>query len=194
MPRGFSLPGARPRNFLARHPFYSWRMTEESFRRAVAEHKDRVFGYAVRLLGDREEARDVAQEALVRLWQHRGRVDEGAARPWLLRTTHNLGLDRIRRRTFRNETRFERIGPVLRDGTPSPERAAAAELIRKAIADALDALSPRDRAIVILREVQGLAYEEIAEVLGVPLGTLKAALHRSREKLREALVTEGIVP
>ena len=75
----------------------------------------------------------------------------------------------------------------------SLRRAESSELGR-ALERALGALPAKDRAVIVLREVEGLAYEEIAEILGVPLGTLKARLHRARESLRARLVRAGVTP
>lgn len=169
-------------------------MTDGAFREAVLAHKDRVHSYAVGMLRHREDARDVAQEALVRLWQHRHEVHDGAAKAWLLRTAHHLCLDRMRRRAVRAESDLETLEPVLPAGDPSPERSAASEQLGRRLEAALLALPPRDRAIVLMREVQGMAYEEIAEVLDLPMGTLKAALHRTRERLREDLSRVGVAP
>ena len=169
-------------------------MTQEGFERVVREHGDRLHSHAVWMLRDREEARDVAQETLVRLWQHLSEVPEAAARGWLLTTAHRLCIDRSRRRAARPEVPRDAalLHPV--DPAPGPERAAASTRLGDRLEEALRGLSPRDRAAVLLREVEGLAYEEIVEVLGIPLGTLKAALHRSREKLRCALGVAGVRP
>ncbi len=169
-------------------------MTETVFERVAREHKDRVFGHAVWLLRDREEAGDVAQEALVRLWQHRETVPIEAAKNWLLKTTHRLCIDRHRRKVARPEVpeRDDLPPPVTPE--PDPERRALGGSLGDALERALGILSDRDRAIVLLREVEGLTYEEITETLDIPLGTLKATLHRSREKLRDALAREGVRP
>lgn len=169
-------------------------MTNAVFERVAREHKDRVFGHAVWMLRDREDAGDVAQEALMRLWQHRETVPVEAAKTWLLKTTHRLCVDRHRRRRTRREVpeRYDAVPPS--DPTPDPERRALGGSVGDALERALALLDDRDRAIVLLREVEGLAYEEIAETFGIPLGTLKAKLHRSREKLRDALVREGVCP
>jgi len=169
-------------------------MTDEAYADAVREHKDRIHGYAAWMLGDRDGARDVAQEGLLRLWRERERVERAAARTWLVRTVHNLCLDRLRARALRPEVGPEALESMLHDAAPDPERAAASTRIGRELARALASLSPRDRAAVLLREVQGLPYDEIAAALEVPLGTLKAALHRSRERLRLHLAQAGVSP
>ncbi len=169
-------------------------MTNEEFERVVRNHGSRVHSHAVWMLRDREEARDVSQEALVRLWKHRGEVHEAAAREWLLRTAHRLCIDRARRRAARREVPEGPAESEAADPAPDPARVLDSSRLGSRLESALLGLSPRNRAIVLLREVEGLGYEEVAEALGIPLGTLKAALHRSREKLREALAAAGVAP
>ncbi len=169
-------------------------MENVDYERLVREHKDRVYSFAVWTLRDAEEARDVAQEALVRLWQHRKKVQIPAARSWLMTTAHHLCVDRLRRRHRRPEIDQESLVVPLTDGGPDPHRLAASSETARAIGRALSALGENDRAVVLMREVQGMSYEEIARVLGVPLGTLKAKLHRARDRLRRELSSAGVVP
>ena len=170
-------------------------MTTTEFEAAVLEHKDRVHSYACRILRDPEDAKDVAQECLVRLWCHREQVEPGAlCRSWLLRSAHNLCIDRLRRRSSRPEVAQDEHEADSADARPGPERLASSSEIAGRLERALLDLDHRDRAIVLLREVEGLAYEEIAELLGLKMGTLKATLHRAREKLRHALVRAEVTP
>jgi len=169
-------------------------MDRDEFREAVLQHKDRVHSYASWMLRDGEEARDVAQEALVRLWQNSGKVHNGSARAWLLRTARNLCIDRIRRRKTRPEVDEGQILALPGDPGPGPERLAASTELGRTLDRALEKIRPRDRALVLMREVEGLTYDEIAQAMGLPLGTLKAALHRAREKLRRELTGAGVTP
>jgi RNA polymerase sigma-70 factor, ECF subfamily len=170
-------------------------MTTMEFQAAVLEHKDRVHSYARSILRDPEDAKDVAQECLVRLWRHRERVEPGVGcRSWLLRSAHNLCIDRLRRRSTRPEVGTDENAEDPTDGRPDPERLAFSTQLAGRLHRALADLDHRDRAIVLLREVEGLPYEEIAELLDLKLGTLKATLHRAREKLRHALVRAEVTP
>ena len=170
-------------------------MTTTEFQAAVLEHKDRVHSYARGILRDPEDAKDVAQECLVRLWRHREQVEPGAGcRSWLLRSAHNLCVDRLRRRSTRPESPREENAAEPTDTRPGPERLASSTEIAGRLERALLDLDHRDRAIVLLREVEGLPYDEIAELLGLKIGTLKATLHRAREKLRHALVRAEVTP
>ena len=163
------------------------------YEKAVLEHKDRVYSFAVHLLRDPEEGRDVAQEALVRLFTHRETVIPEAARAWLLRTAHRLCLDRLRQRGSRPQAEPEVLDGIAADGG-RPDQEAAGRQLGVRIEAALASLSPRDRSLLLLREVHGMPYEEMADTLSVPLGTLKAALHRARERCRQALLGAGVHP
>jgi RNA polymerase sigma-70 factor (ECF subfamily) len=170
-------------------------MTTMEFQAAVLEHKDRIHNYARSILRDSEDAKDVAQECLVRLWHHKDRIEPGGnCRNWLLRSTHNLCIDRLRRRSSRLEVAPDENAPDPTDARPGPERLASSTEIAGRLERALLELDDRDRAIVLLREVEGLPYEEIAELLDLKLGTLKATLHRAREKLRLALTRAEVTP
>ncbi len=167
-------------------------MTSADFRIAVQQHKDRVYTYAAWMLGDREEALDIAQETLMRLWKHRERVEASKARAWLLWAAYRLCIDRLRH-TATQRGAVNRLMDLVQ---PTADDEASRSLqrceLRSTLAAALGTLSVRDRAIVLLREMDDLSYDEISETLGLPIGTLKAALHRARERLRVALAQSGV--
>lgn len=171
-------------------------MDARTYECSVLEHKDGLYAYALAMLRRRADAQDAAQEALVRLWHHRDRVQPDGAGFWLRRTLHNLCIDRLRRRRTRPETQADETfdSTVADRRTPGPDRLAESSQTGERIAQALGELPERDRAIVVLREVQGLPYDEIAATLEIPLGTLKARLHRARHRLRASLVRCGVTP
>lgn len=170
-------------------------MRESDYESVVTMHKDRVHSYAMTILRNPAEAQDAAQEALIRLWEHRTSVPLDGARPWLLRTTHNLCIDHIRRRKVRSEIgEGDDYVAARPDVTPGPQQLAESSDLRRSIDDAIDQLSPEDRAVIVMREVQQLPYDEIATALELPLGTLKARLHRARERLRTKLFRAGVTP
>ena len=163
-------------------------MDNRGFEQAVGLHKDRVHSYATMMLKDTAEAQDVAQEALVRLWQHRGSVDGPGARSWLMRTAHNLCIDRLRKRRVRSEVADgETVVDLQFDRNPGPQQRAEATEIGDRIEGALAALSGADRAVIVMREVQGLPYVEIAQTLGVPLGTVAFWVRESLETVAARL-------
>jgi RNA polymerase sigma-70 factor (ECF subfamily) len=169
-------------------------METETFEKAAVMHRDRVHAYAFTMLRNAEAARDIAQEALVRLWQNWEKVDGSMTRAWLMRTAHNLCIDQIRKAKVRNEESDDYKLTIQQDSAPDPARLAASGVLGQRISDSLASLTPEDRAVVVMREVQGLPYSEIASALDLPLGTLKARLHRARERLRAHLTQTGVTP
>jgi RNA polymerase sigma-70 factor (ECF subfamily) len=167
-------------------------MNHEAFQRLLAEHGDRVYSYAVWLLGDREEARDVVQEGFMRLWANRSDVKDGAVQVWLTRTVYRLCIDRRRRRTTRREKGLTEPDPRSQCGKSEPGRSAVQTELQSVIGSALGRLSQRDRVLIVLREMQGMSCEEMAGVLEMKLNTLKSALHRARDRLRSELVRMGV--
>lgn len=167
-------------------------MKQEAFQRVLAEHGDRVYSYAVWLLGDREDARDVVQEGFMRLWANPSDIRDGATGAWLTRTVYRLCIDRRRRRTTRRETEQIEWGEESPSGTTWPGQSAAQTELQSAIGSALTRLSQRDRVLIVLREMQGMACEEMAATLEMNLNTLKSALRRARDRLRNELVKLGV--
>lgn len=169
-------------------------MDGEQYRKLVIEHKDRVHTYAVWLLQDREDARDIAQEALMRAWRHRAAIHNGAGKAWLLKTTYRLCLDQLRKRSNRPQVSLADLSVLPADPVLGPEQGAMMTDLRGIIRRALARLGPRDKAVILMRELSGMSYEEMADVLDLPLGTLKVVLHRARERLRRELIAAGVCP
>ncbi len=168
-------------------------MRKAAVETVIAEQRNRVFTLAVYLLGDREEAEDVTQEALLQCWRRGDEVASERLPAWLLRVARNRCIDRLRARRGRQRL-LPRIGglalPDPVDGRPGPESVASGRELQAAILRALGGLAEPYRSVVILREIQGLSYEEIAAALEMPLNTVRVTLHRGRRKLREELKEE----
>lgn len=148
----------------------------------------RVLAYAVRVLGDRAEAEDVAQEALMRLWRVAPDWRQGEAKvtTWLYRVATNLATDRLRARIRR------RSGPLEDAPEPvDPGRGAEAGLIEAdrmgALQDALDALPDRQRQAVVLRHLDGLANPEIAQIMEIGVEAVESLTARGKRALSAAL-------
>jgi len=163
-------------------------------------HKDRIFNYLLRMVGDRSEAEDLAQEAFLRAFRALHRFRGGAAFPtWLYRIASNLAVDALRRRrreAARSVSLEEPIGTdegdvsrELPDPLPDPPQRAEQAELQAEVQRAIAALSPKLREAVVMFDIQGLTYEEIAEVTGVPLGTVKSRLFNARSQLRDRLRT-----
>jgi RNA polymerase sigma-70 factor (ECF subfamily) len=152
-------------------------------------HKDRLHTYTAWVLRDMEGARDVTQQSLIRLWERRASVAEEAAGTWLRRTAHRLCVDRMRKRGAQQCSTLDALTAPPTNGHGGLE---AAEL-RRTVSEALSRLGPRDRAVLVLREMDGLTYDQMCDVTGLSLGTLKATLHRARERLRRAIAGEEVM-
>lgn len=162
----------------------------------VAQYGRHVYAIAYRMAGNEADAKDLAQEAFVRVWRALRRIEPGAAlEGWLYRIVSNLYIDLVRRRPkVRMQSLDEPIatgeGEMARE-RPDPgtdvERAVVEASVDRRIQQALLALPPDLRMVVVLADVEGYAYEEIATMLGVPLGTIKSRLHRARRALRDRL-------
>ena len=163
-------------------------MRREEFDAAVATHGRKVFTLAVYLLTDREEAEDVTQEVLVRLWRRGGEVSTDKIGSWLMRVTRNACIDAARRRKEKVRTPIDQaLGANLPDHAPGPEARAHASQLGARVLQALERLNEPGRSVVILREIQGLSYQEIGEALQMPVNNVRVTLHRGRRRLREDL-------
>lgn len=148
----------------------------------------RVLGYATRLLGDRAEAEDVAQEAMVRLWKVAAEWRSGEAQvsTWLYRVTANLVTDRLRARMRRPAAPLDEA-PEVADLAPGAEAALIAADRMAALDAALASLPDRQRQAVVLRHLEGLANPEIAEVLGIGVEAVESLTARGKRGLAAAL-------
>ena len=165
-----------------------------AFGALVTRHRDWVYGFACRMLGDREEAFDAAQEAFIRVWTALEDFDVSRPfRPWLLAITANVCTDLLRRRREQVSLDDRAAAQVPADPAPSPHQQVAARQTGERITAALVHLTDQQRLAVVLKHIQGLSYEEIAEMTGMPVNTIKSHVRRGRLKLVEVLgeMTEG---
>ena len=150
---------------------------------------------ALQLVGNRDDALDVAQDAMLRLFAHLGRVaPDRPLRPWLFAIVRNRARDLWRRRAARPEESVDArpdLAAHVVSRSADPERLAADTERARRLWAAVGALSRSHREILVLRDFHDLQYGEIAEVLGVPVGTVMSRLHRARSALRARLEAEG---
>ena len=162
--------------------------TPPSWDEVVRGYSARVYRLAYRLTGNSHDAEDLTQEVFVRVFRSLSGYTPGTFEGWLHRITTNLFLDMARRR---QRIRFEGLGEEtaarLGDTGPSPAEAFDDRHLDGDIQAALKALAPEYRAAVILCDIEGLSYEEIADTLGIKLGTVRSRIHRGRAQLRAAL-------
>ncbi|NBM17225.1 RNA polymerase sigma factor SigE [Streptomyces sp. GC420] len=174
--------------FTATASFAEDAWTPPSWEEIVSAHSARVYRLAYRLTGNQHDAEDLTQEVFVRVFRSLSTYTPGTFEGWLHRITTNLFLDMVRRR---QRIRFDALGDDaaerLPSREPSPQQAFHDTHFDADVQQALDTLAPEFRAAVVLCDIEGLSYEEIAATLGVKLGTVRSRIHRGRSHLRKAL-------
>lgn len=176
---------------------------ERAFQELVHTYEDRIFGMVFRMIGNRQEAEDIAQEVFISV--HRGIANyrgEGRFYTWLYRIASNTCKNRIKYLKGRNFHRSSDIdetpaahtqgddgGPVhaLQSVVPGPEATVAGNRLERAIQAEIAQLEPEHRLLIVLRDIQGLSYQEIITITGLQEGTLKSRLHRARLALKVRL-------
>ena len=168
----------------------------------VKEYEKNVYNLALRMTGNSEDAADMAQEAFIKAYNSltafRG---DSKFSVWLYRIVSNVCLDFLRSRSRKQTVSLstenddgEDVELDIADETHSPEQLLDRSLTRDAVRRGLTALPPDHREILLLREIQGLSYEEIADVLGLEAGTVKSRIFRARKKLCSFLIKDGNIP
>ena len=192
-PRGYSRRMDNPQELLLLERIRAG--DQAGFETLMRQHASKVIGLATRLVGDRSEAEDLAQEAFLRL--HRAlpafRGDSSVA-TWLYRTTTRLAIDHLRREKLRRKLFFFRHSDddpdpleTVADPRSNPGRDLQTHQAMARLRQAMEKLSARQRAVFILRHHEGLPLQEIASLLGLETGTVKAHLHRAVTTLRAEL-------
>lgn len=164
----------------------AWEMVVNSYGR-------RVYNLSYRYTGRKDEAEDLTQDIFIRIYQNLKsyRPDSGSFQNWILRIARNLVIDR-----YRQSRRFQPAGgseeletmSFSDDKTPNPQRSAEQVEAAKFLQDGLRSLSPELKEAIILRDLEGMAYQEIADLLGVPEGTVKSRINRGRIELTRLLL------
>ena len=169
---------------------------QRAFRTLVERYQRRVFGIAFGLLKDREAALDVAQEAFVRVHKYLPQFKGSSSfYTWLYRITVNVSVDLLRKRRPEELELDEEVsaddegsaGELAAHVGTNPQRAALRRELAEKIGEALEALPPKHRAILLLREVDGMSYEDLARTLEIPKGTVMSRLFHARLKVQKVL-------
>ena len=159
-----------------------------SWEEIVDQHSARVYRLAYRLTGNRQDAEDLTQEVFVRVFRSLHTYQPGTMEGWLHRITTNLFLDQARRKQrIRFDNLSDEAASLLSATGPGPGESHLEQLFEADVEQALAQLAPDFRAVVVLCDIEGLSYEEISEVLGLKLGTVRSRIHRGRAQLRAAL-------
>ncbi len=161
------------------------------FERQIIPHLDAAYNLARWLARNEHDAQDVVQEAFLRAYRFFGGFRGNDSRAWLLRIVRNTFLTWFQKQHRLPETdSFDEDLHSAEVDTPTPERQLLAKADAQSLREAIEALPPEFREILVLREMEGLSYKEIAEVANLPIGTVMSRLARARQHLREFLVAQ----
>ena len=174
---------------------------QSAFEQLVTDNEKRIYDLCRRLTGDPEDAADLAQEAFLNAWRGLGRFQgESAFSTWLYRLASNACIDFLRKEKRRGrlasltlslDDEEEGRQAELPDLRYAPEEELARSEDRRALAQALESISPEHRQVLVMREIHGLSYAQIAQVLGLEEGTVKSRIARARAALRKKAVEQG---
>jgi RNA polymerase sigma-70 factor (ECF subfamily) len=167
-----------------------------AYRELVEKYQSRIYAMVCGMVRDREEAHDLTQDAFVKAFKNLDRFRlEASFYTWLYRIASNLSIDWLRKQKRRKHDEFDEskaardstgvIDPVYQKHSPAKEMERSQ--LKERIFDAMETLSPEHRQIVLLREVEGYSYAEIADVMGIPEGTVMSRLFYARRKLQGLL-------
>ena len=169
----------------------------EAFNRLVIAYQDAVYNLAYRILGESDAAEDATQETFLRAWRNIKKYRGGSWRGWLFRIATNICYDQLRYRQRRPQVSLEPPAEAdapdspawLADHSPNsnPEAQAEQADLRRALELCLSRLTPDFRAVLTLVDIEGFAYAEAAQALGVPKGTVKSRLARARAQMQNCL-------
>ena len=173
-----------------------------AFEKLVTEYEKAVYAIAQRMTGNPEDAADMTQETFIKAYNSLGSFrGDSKFSVWLYRIANNVCLDFLRSRSRKptvslsvEDDEGEETQLDVADESQSPELLLERGLTRDAVRRGLDTLPPDYKQILLLREIQGLSYEEIASALGIDLGTVKSRIFRARKKLCAFLIEDGNIP
>ena len=174
----------------------------DAFETLVTAYEKNVYNLALRMTGNREDAQDMAQEAFIKAYNSLpGFRGDSKFSVWLYRIVSNVCLDFLRRQKRRpasslsvEDDEGEETQLDVADLSQSPEVLLEQKLTREAVRRGLDQLPEEQRQILLLREIQGLSYEEIGQTLGLEAGTVKSRIFRARKRLCAFLLQDGNIP
>lgn len=167
-----------------------------AFEELIENYQKKIFNIAFRIVGNYDDANDLAQEVLIRIYKSIGSFKEQSSfSTWIYRITTNVCLDDIRKRKNRKVVSLDEEihvddGEVKRQiisDDPLPEETVERAELRELVAKAIQSLSEEHRLVIVMRDLQGFSYEEIARILKCPEGTVKSRINRARLALRNVL-------
>jgi RNA polymerase sigma-70 factor (ECF subfamily) len=171
---------------------------EESFEELVRRYQRPIAAYVYRMVGDYDSALDLTQEVFIKIYGSLARYrSEFKFSTWIYKIAHNAAIDHLRRNTSRDQSLVTEVDGAsyelpLNSGRPTPEQEYAGKERRSEIEAVVSQLPPAYKELIVLRHSHDLSYDEIADVTGLPLGTVKNRLFRAREMMRDQFLQRGI--
>ena len=166
---------------------------ENAYVELVNRYKDKLINFIFNYLGDLESSEDVVQETMIKLYQKKHYYKEIAKfSTWLYTIAKNLANTELRKRKQRKTTLLSQFSKddktyELPSNEPEPGQEVQTDIVNKIIRDAVDQLSEKFKIVIVLRDIQGLSYEDISEIINVPIGTVKSRINRARLQLQVEL-------
>ena len=166
---------------------------ENAYIELVNRYKDKLINFIFNYLGDLESSEDVVQETMIKLYQKKHYYKEIAKfSTWLYTIAKNLANTELRKRKQRKTTLLSQFSKddktyELPSNDPEPGQEIQTDIVNKIIRDAVDQLSEKFKIVIVLRDIQGLSYEDISEIINVPIGTVKSRINRARLQLQVEL-------
>ena len=162
----------------------------EAFSQLIMQYQVPLYNMALRMVGSREDAADITQEGFLRAWEKIRTLRDAPFKSWIFQITVNLCYDHFRRgRRYGVMPDEEQGGKIVGLGIalPDPQERAEANERARVVRDSIEALDHDMRTALVLRDINGMTYDEIAGILGVPLGTVKSRIARARAQVQESL-------
>ena len=172
-----------------------------AFETLIAQYEKLIYNIAWRIMGNAEDAKDIAQEAIIKIYRNLAACKSlDLFKAWAAKITHNTCMDELRRRKNKATDSYDamleegradadiRRGELGSPASDNPEAALMRKELQGIIADGLNQLSDEHRALLVLRDVQGISYEENADITNLPLGTVKSRISRGRNNLKRILL------
>lgn len=165
---------------------------EQRYRFLIQQYKNKIYTYSMYMLKNKMDADDVTQEVMIRIWQNLDKFNIMAAKTWIIKTTNNLCIDYLRKRSV-SVNRQSDIDELFEDtystnsNNDNPYLTTHFRIMASKVKEAIQRLPENLRSIFVLYEIEGLKYKEISKVLDLPLNSVKVYLLRARKKLQEEL-------
>ncbi len=165
---------------------------EQRYRFLIQQYKNKIYTYSLYMLKNRMDADDVTQEVMIRIWQNIDKFNILAAKTWIIKTTNNLCIDYLRRRTVAVNREFE-IDEFFEDtysknhNSENPYLITHFKMIASKVKEAIQRLPENLRSVFVLYEIEEMKYKEISKALDLPINSVKVYLLRARKKLQEEL-------